>query len=309
MNITLDALVVIDAIEKEGSFSSAARRLGRVPSALSYTVQKLEQDIGVALFDRRGHRAVLTQAGMHILENGRLLLQAANQLEDDVKRIDSGWESRLNICVGDLIRVSDLFPVVEEFYSLDFYTHLSFTEEVLVGVWDALITRQADIIVGAAYEGPPGGGYISSKMGNVQFVFVVAPHHPLADEPEPLSEDVIIKHRAIVAADSSRILQARTTGAVFSGQKKMTVPSLRIKREAYLRGLGVGTLPHYMVEEDIKKGRLISKSVEMELPNPAFFVATGKNQSGKALKWFYKKLCNPELYEKILKENNHYYTI
>ncbi len=190
--------------------------------------------------------------------------------------------------------------MVEEFYRLDFYTHLAFSEEILVGAWDALLSGRADIIVGAAFEGPPGGGYIATQLGNVPFLFVVAPHHPLAVEPEPLSEEVIIKHRAVVAADTSRELKPRTAGTVFNGQKKMTVPSLSLKRDAYLNGLGVGTLPHYMVEEDIQKGRLMSKSIEMDLPNPPFFVAIRKKQKGKALQWFYEKLSDKTLFKRVL---------
>jgi DNA-binding transcriptional LysR family regulator len=107
----------------------------------------------------------------------------------------------------------------------------------------------------------------------------------------------------VVAADTSKELMKRTAGFVFSGQKKMTVPNLACKRDAYITGLGVGTLPCYMVEDDIKLGRLIGKSVEMEVPNPPFFVATKKRQKGKALKWFFEKLCNKDLFEKILKPN------
>ena len=300
MHITLEALNVINAIDREGSFSSAARKFGKVPSALSYTVQKLEQDLGILLFDRRGHRAKLTPAGRHILEEGRLLLRAANELENTAKRIDDGWETRLNISVGDLITVKDLFPVVEEFYRLDFYTHLAFSEEILVGAWDALLSGRADIVVGAAFEGPPGGGYIATQLGNVPFLFVTAPHHPLAIEPEPLSEEIIIKHRAVVAADTSRGLKSRTAGTVFKGQRKMTVPTLNLKRNAYLNGLGVGTLPRYMVEEDIREGRLVSKSTEMDLPNPPFFVAIRKKQKGKALQWFYEKLSDKTLFNRML---------
>jgi DNA-binding transcriptional LysR family regulator len=300
MHITLEALNVIDAIDREGSFSSAARKLGKVPSALSYTVQKLEQDLCVPLFDRRGHRAELTQAGRHILEDGRLLLRAADELENTAKRIDSGWETRLNICAGDLISVKDLFPVIEEFYQLDFHTHLALSEEIMVGSWDALLSGRVDIIVGASLEGPPGGGYIATQLGNVTYQFVTAPHHPLAVEPEPLGEEIIISHRAVVAADTSRELNPRTAGTVFNGQKMMTVPSLSLKREAYLNGFGVGTLPRYMVEEDIREGRLMTKSIEMALPNPPFFVAIRNKQKGKALQWFYDNLSDKTLFKKML---------
>ena len=74
MKISLDSLEVLDAIDRKGSFAAAAESLFRVPSAITYTVRKLEEDLGVALFNRSGHRAELTEAGIELLREGRLLL-------------------------------------------------------------------------------------------------------------------------------------------------------------------------------------------------------------------------------------------
>ena len=81
MRLTLDALLVLDAIERKGSFAAAAHELHRVPSAVTYTVHKLEQDLDVPLFDRRGHRAKLTTAGRELLDEGSHLLRAAGEIE------------------------------------------------------------------------------------------------------------------------------------------------------------------------------------------------------------------------------------
>lgn len=59
--LTLEALRVMDAIDRRGSFAAAADELGRVPSALSYTMQKLEEELDVVLFDRSGHRTKFTK--------------------------------------------------------------------------------------------------------------------------------------------------------------------------------------------------------------------------------------------------------
>ncbi|MDE1714824.1 LysR family transcriptional regulator (plasmid) [Chromobacterium amazonense] len=82
MKLTLEALQVLDAIEQHGSFAAAAEALFKVPSALTYTVQKLEQGLGVAIYDRSGHRARLTPAGERLLKDGRHLLDAARQRAD-----------------------------------------------------------------------------------------------------------------------------------------------------------------------------------------------------------------------------------
>ena len=78
--LTLEALRVMDAIDRRGSFAAAADELGRVPSALSYTMQKLEEEQDVALFDRSGHRTKYPNVGRMLLERGRALLEAADEL-------------------------------------------------------------------------------------------------------------------------------------------------------------------------------------------------------------------------------------
>ena len=77
--LTLEAIRVLDAIDRRGSFAAAADELGKVPSALSYTVQKLEDELDAMLFDRSGHRTKFTPAGRMLLERGRVLLEAAER--------------------------------------------------------------------------------------------------------------------------------------------------------------------------------------------------------------------------------------
>src|SRR4051794_19052498 len=105
MKLTLESLQVLDAIARKGSFAAAAAELFRVPSAVTYAVQKLEDDLGVALFDRGGHRAKLTPAGQELLKEGRHLLRAAGDLECRVKRVATGWEAELNIAYDDILPI------------------------------------------------------------------------------------------------------------------------------------------------------------------------------------------------------------
>ena len=149
MKITLDSLIVLDAIARKGSFAAAADELHRVPSAVSYTVQKLEQDLDTEIFDRSGHRAVLTPSGKELLEQGRHLLVAAQEIEARVKRVAKGWETELRIAVDNLIPIDNLFALFERFYQTDCGTRLRVTKEVLGGSWEALINNRVDLVIGA----------------------------------------------------------------------------------------------------------------------------------------------------------------
>src|SRR3977135_1980257 len=92
MKLSLEALQVLDAIDRKGSFAAAAEDLHRVPSAITYSIRQLEDSLGVTLFDRAGHRAVLTDAGRELLTEGRRLLRAGADLEGRVPPGADGGE-------------------------------------------------------------------------------------------------------------------------------------------------------------------------------------------------------------------------
>ena len=296
--LSLDALEVIDAIARKGSFAAAADVLYRVPSAITYTIRKLEEDLGVALFDRSGHRATLTEAGSELLREGRNLLQAAGELEARVKRVATGVETELGIAVSDLFDIQPLYPILEDFYAQGFGTHIRILREVYGGSWDALISRRAAISIGAPGEGPPGGGYSIRPLGTVRFVFAVAPHHPLAALPEPLKNTDIMLYRSISAADTSRNLPPRTSG-ILTGQDVLTVADMRAKLLAQLRGLGVGYLPQHLAERHAARGELVIKQVAETKPEVLSYIAWCSD-GGKAQRWLLQQLEQLTLDELLL---------
>jgi DNA-binding transcriptional LysR family regulator len=292
IKISIEALEVIDAIARKGSFAAAAESLYRVPSALTYTIRRLEEDLGVLLFDRSGHRASLTKAGEELLKEGRFLLDAAQTLECRVKRIATGVETNISIAISDLFNNSAILNLIGEFYQQNFGTRVKLTREVFGGSWDALQSGRADISVGAPGEAPSGGGYATQLLGQLEFVFAVASHHPLAHLSEPLNSHDIVQYRAVAAADSSRHLTPRTSG-ILSGQDILTVPDMQAKVEAQLLGLGVGYLPIKLAQRYVNSGELVIKNVsETRMSAPTFIAWRQQTPSemGKAQQWFIKKL-------------------
>lgn len=285
--LSLDALEVLDAIARKGSFAAAAESLFRVPSAITYTVRKLEDDLGIALFNREGHRATLNDAGEELLREGRQLLEAASELECRVKRVANGVETQLTIAVNDLFNISALHPLLKHFYAQQFGTRLKLIREVYGGSWDALTSGRAEISIGAPGDGPPGG-YHTLAMGQIAFVYAVAPSHPLANMPEPLENSTIIQYCAISAADTSRQLAPRTSG-ILSGQDVLTVPDMQAKMAAQISGLGAGYLPRKMAEQAVAQGLLVIKQVAEPKPEATSFLAW-RGKGGKAQQWLLKEL-------------------
>jgi len=288
MKLSLESLEVLDAIARKGSFAAAAESLFRVPSAITYTVRKLEEDLDVTLFNRNGHRAELTSAGAELLREGRNLLNAANELELRVKRVASGIETELTIAVSDLFELTAIYPVLDKFYAQNFGTRLKLLREVYGGSWDALLSGRADISLGAPGDAPPGGGYIAKPMGTLEFHYAVAPRHPLAKLAEPLQNQDIIQYRSVSAADSSRNLAPRTSG-ILTGQDVLTVPDMEAKLHAQIAGLGVGYLPRKLAEQYAASGKLIIKQVAEPKPEATSYLAWRSN-GGKAQHWLIKEL-------------------
>ena len=292
MRISLDALQVLDAIQRKGSFAAAAAELHRVPSAITYTVQQLEQDLNVPLFDRSKHRASLTPAGYELLTEGRVLLRAAGDLECRIQQVAKGWETELRIAVDTVIGVEKLFPLIKKFESEESGTRIRLMEEVLGGGWDALVSQRADLVLGASGEMPSGGSYATLSLGRLPFAFMAAPKHPICKEKLPLKESVILKYRAVSVADSSRNLAPRTVGLI-SGQDVLTVPTMRAKIAAQVAGLGVGYLPSALVATEIAAKRLRVLPVVSSARYEGDLVAAWRpNRTGKALRWFAKALEN-----------------
>ena len=303
MRLSLDALQVLDAIERRGSFAAAALELHRVPSAITYTVQQLEQDLDVLLFDRRGHRAKLTGAGFELLTEGRQLLRAATDLECRIQQVAKGWETELRIAVDTLIDPQRLFPLLAAFDLEASGTRIKIMSEVLGGNWDALVSGRADLVIGASGDVPSGGGYATLPLGRLRFVFVAAPAHPICNETQPLREATIHKYRAVSVADSSRNMPARTVG-LLSGQDVLTMPSMTAKIAAHIAGLGVGFLPLPIAEREQRADRLKILDVEIDKPGGDTVIAWRPNRTGKALRWFIKQFQLPETIQSLLSDDH-----
>jgi len=304
-------LHLIDTVARTGSMAAAARELGLVPSALTYRVRQIEESLDVLVFDRSSRRAQLTPAGAELLRAGEHLLRELDAVAQRVRRIATGWESEFTIAADVLIARATLFELCEAFYALGAPTRLRLRTETLSGTWEALQDGQADLALGAPADLVPTTGMRMEVMGTIPFVFAVAPHHALADAPEPLTDDLIEQHRAVAAGDSTQRGRGVTVG-LLPGQDVLTVPNMHFKLEAQLRGLGCGYLPLPLARPYIDAGRLVTKTVVRPERNVKLSYVwrgpreQGRNtaQPGRALAWWLEQLRQPRTRIALL-ENHH----
>lgn len=305
LRLSLEALQIVDAIDRRGSFSAAGKELHRVPSTISYTVSKLEDDLGVQVFERNGPRVELTAAGAELLKEGRYLLKAALDLEHRVRRVASGWETELAVGMDSMFSPCLFQHDVPAFYAVAQQTRLRIVQEALSGTWEALLARRVDLLVGAAGDGPAGGGYVSEAIGKVGFVFAVAPSHPLAAVEEKLDRTHLQHHRAISVADSARQMAPRTVGLLL-GQDTLTVPDMKTKFQYQLAGMGFGFLPEPCARAAIAAGLLVEKQVAEPKPAETFYLAWRSGENGAALNWWINRMRQPGLFERLLSQLPHH---
>jgi DNA-binding transcriptional LysR family regulator len=288
MRLSLDALQALDAIARSGSFAAAGEALHRTTSTLSYTVRKLERDLGVEVFDRRGHRAELTEAGRLLLDEGRAILDAAQSVERRVRTLGRGWESEIAIAHNEVVPLDPVLDLVGEFYAAGHPTRVRIRTEVLGGVWEALTAQRADV---ALVEVPPGAAQeiAHRPVGSVGFVFAVAPGHPLTREPQPLKVATVRRHRIVAVADTALSFPVRTTG-ITPGADVLTVSSMQAKIQAQVLGLGVGFVPQGLAASAIAAGSLVVLEVTAPKPRLQLSVAWGAQHSGPATQWFAERM-------------------
>jgi len=293
--LTPEALALVQAVARAGSFAAAARELDLVPSAVTYRVRQIEDALDALLFDRASRQARLTDAGAELLREGERLLGEIDAVASRVRRVATGWESQLTIAVDVVISCGVAMELAHEFLQVAPHTRLRLRDEALTGTLEALTRESADLALGVSLEPGTAPDLQSRPLGELRFVFAVAPHHPLASLPEPIGDDTIVQHRAIAVADSVRSGHGLTLG-LLTGQDVLTLPTMGAKLDAQVRGLGVGFLPEPMARPFIETGRLVAKQVRRPARVSRMYYAwreSGPLGPGKGLQWWLDRLERP----------------
>ncbi|WP_225782800.1 LysR family transcriptional regulator [Xenophilus sp. Marseille-Q4582] len=307
--LTPDSLAMLQAIVRHGSFAAAARALDLVPSALSYRVRQIEDALDVLLFDRSARQARLTAAGAELLREAGRLLTEIDAVANRVRRVGTGWEPQLTLAVDGVIARDPLYELIGAFYAQQPPTRLKLRDETLFGTVEALVRGEADLAIGSVLDAArlalTASGIQSRPLGELPFVYVVAPHHPLAREAQPLPDAVIRQHRGVVAADSARQGESLSVNLV-GGQDLLTVPTLQAKLHAQLHGLGGGFLPEPMARPWLAAGHLVELATERVPPHGTLHCAwrsRAAGQPGLALQWWLQQLDHAGTREALLTQH------
>ncbi|MBR9788559.1 MAG: LysR family transcriptional regulator [Vibrionaceae bacterium] len=279
--ITLEALHILDAIDRRGSFAAAANELDRAPSSLSYQIQKLEQVLDIIIFDRSGHKAHFTEAGKLILERGRDILKASEKLVNDATVLANGWELDITVAFDGIIPVSNFFPMVDALSEVS-STRVRLQEEILAGGWESLNTGRSDLLICPSLDTLPQE-VKSEKIGKMTMLWVAAASHYVHKRSGDFDEAAREKYRIIAIADTAREQPALSIN-IIQKQPRLTVTNFTAKVDALRAGLGIGTLPSQIAQPLIDSGEL--KMIEGTEPlTMDVILAWRRNTMGEAKSW------------------------
>ncbi len=295
--ITLDQMQVFVTVAEEGSFSAAARRLRRAQSAITYAVQKLEEQIGTELFDRSAYRPVLSHAGKALLSRARRVVEDAAAFRTTAKAIAGGLEPELSFAVDSMFPMPLLVEILGEFQRRFPTVVTRLYVESLGAAPQAILDGRAELGVVLHFAALPIDSFAANYVTDVQLIAVAAPQHPLAKMSGTLSTDVVRDHAQLVLTDRSPLTAGRDAGVVATQTWRLA--DLGAKHALLLAGLGWGSMPAHMVADDLAEGRLVRLTVESwestgGPPRLPVLVARRKDHAlGPAGRWLWERLSGP----------------
>ena len=256
---TFEQLKVFLTVVEAGSFTAAAKRLGRAVSAVSYTIGNLEQQLGVSLFNREGSRTSrLTEAGSAVLSKARVVAVGIDDLRASVRALLKGTEAEVTLVVDVMLPNARLIDAVQAFEATFPTVTLRLHVEALSAV--AQLVRRDGAMIGI------GGGLLDVEpelelihVGDVEIIPVAAPNHPLA-RGRPNASGAARNQRQLVLTVRTPFSEGPDLG-IFSADV-WRLADLGAKHALLIAGVGWGNMPEPHVRADLAAGRL----VRLELP-------------------------------------------
>jgi DNA-binding transcriptional LysR family regulator len=252
---TLNELQCFDAVVQAGGFQAAAARLHRSHPAVFAAVSKLEQQLGVTLFDRSGYRVQPTEAGRSLHRQVLTLLKEAENFGTHAKQLALGEETQLSVVLGDLCPRPAMLNLLSAFFARYGQTRLHVHFEAVTGPWERLLDDAADLIVHRVDKSDERLEWID--VGRVSLVPVVAPGFLPFPRSASISQAQVRNLTQCVIRDTAR-RGAGESHFIVAGAPQCTVADHSMKKELILQGMAWGHLPAFLIEDELRDGRLLS---------------------------------------------------
>ena len=245
--ITLEQWRALQAVVEEGGYAQAAEKLHKSQSTVTYAVQQIQKLLDVQVFEIRGRKAVLTDAGQVLYRRARTLLDEAGQLERGAAEMAKDWQPEIRIAVEHIFPTWVLLEALAEFALDRPDTRIELFETVMSGTDELLAEGKVDIMIG----GRPSKGEAKALVP-MRVVPVASPSHPLHLMGRPLTERDLKHHRRIFIRDTGTQRKAEVSGV----ERRWTVSNKATSIRALVMGLGFAWLPEDTIRAELDEGKL-----------------------------------------------------
>ena len=277
----LDQLKCFIAAYESGSFSAAARKLGKGQSVVSTHVQNMEVDLNLCLFDRSTKHPTPTKAADALITHARQVIAQANRFQQVANSYQKGHETELRIIFEELVMPDKLNEALAAFAE-----NFPFTQLIsMTAVGEEVIKKVAQGNVDFAFitsqeSYPDDVDFIN--LGNQKVLMLISPDHPLANHSAP-SLSVLSNHRQIITSTANNNNRWRIASQIWS------CDTVQQTLELASRGVGWANAPPELASPYLKSGRLI----ELNLTNARHSWTLGvdllwssRTPKGLAAQWF-----------------------
>ena len=252
-SLTLDQLRVLVTIADTGSFSAAGRTLYRAQSSISQAVAALEQVQGVLLFDRSGHRPVLTEIGRVLVNQARRVLASAQQFEAVAASTRAGVEPELTLAIDPPIPSSPLIESIRALNGMFPDLPVTFSTEGFGGSLRRLRSKTADVGICVLLPVVPDD-VVAFPLMQVRLQAVVARYHPLAQLKRPAEREDLAPYVQLVLSDP---VDPDSPNYGLAGERLWRFVDLGRRLDFLLAGLGWCRMPHYLIAQPMADGLLV----------------------------------------------------
>ncbi|ASV40320.1 LysR family transcriptional regulator [Pseudomonas sp. NS1(2017)] len=250
MSFSSDSVELFLAVVEAGSFSAAARALGKVPSAVSMGIANLEAELGYPLFDRSHREPVPTDLALALIPHARLMAEQLKQLQVHALQLSRGLESKLSIGVGVDINTRRLLAAIgeigEAFPLLEIEVLTAPQDDVLQLLHLGRV-QVCVVFAGLRVNVLERFQFVDSE----QLIACISPQHPQAGG-EPFLEDLVRVRQILVAGRDIPLSDRRP----LVGQSYWRTDSLGMALDMVEAGLGWGNFPLSAVAPLLEAGRL-----------------------------------------------------
>ena len=248
--VNLEQWRVFQAIIDEGGYAQAAEYLNRSQSAVSYSMSRLQEQLGISLLEINGRKAVLTEQGEFLLERARKLIDEASEIENFAHHLSKGREAEIRLVVDAAFPNELLMNSLAQFASQSQGTRVQLREVILSGAGDALLHNEAELVIGV--EIPTK--FLADPLIDIEFIAVARQDHPLFQLKRNITTTDLAKHTHVVIQDSGQ--HEKLSVGWLSAQDRWTVSSIDSALSAVKHGLGYGWLPSNLLVEGLGDGTL-----------------------------------------------------